>query len=122
VIASVFVAALLAQATAKDPTKDAAATAATVAAELDHANKCRVHTQMLPTVFADNAGRKRWGEAVSAWWTKESDRLAARLGLSAGDAEIRRLLIPITPDMDFINACVGEAKRHGLKPRAASAR
>ncbi|WP_404479680.1 hypothetical protein [Novosphingobium sp. BL-52-GroH] len=93
---------------------EAAATPARVA--FDHAARCRVHTQMLPAVFTENPARQRWGRIVYDYWSKRSDLLAQDAGIKPEQREISYLLIPITADMDFINTCIDEAMKDGLKP------
>jgi hypothetical protein len=93
-----------------------AAAATPAQAAFDHAARCRVHTQMLPAVFADNPARQRWGRIVHDYWIERSDRLAPDAGITPERREISYLMIPITADMDFINGCIDDAKKDGLKP------
>lgn len=83
--------------------------------EFNHAAKCRVHTELLPSIMVEDPRRQQWGRAVFAYWVKRSDRLAARAGFKPEEVSTRYLMIPITADMDFINGCIEEARKDGVK-------
>ncbi|WP_349023044.1 hypothetical protein [Sphingorhabdus sp.] len=82
---------------------------AALQAQFDYAAKCRVHTQMMPAIAKDVSGRQT-GEAVYAYWIKESDRLGKKLGRTKEQLELDYLLIEIKADMDLLMDCAKKTK------------
>lgn len=50
------------------------------------------------------------GDAVHAYWIKESDRLGKQLGRTQEQLEFDYLLIEIKPDMDLLMDCAKNTK------------
>lgn len=79
---------------------------ATVEEQFEEAARCRVHSEMLPAVLAENPNGRQLGEAVYAYWIRESNRLADELGLTQDERTWRYLVIEITADTDLLRACI----------------
>jgi hypothetical protein len=77
--------------------------------QFDYAAECRVHTQLMPSMAKNERGRQM-GEAVFAYWVRESDRLGKKLGRTQDQLELDYLLIEIKADMDLIMNCAKNTK------------
>ena len=71
----------------------------------EQAATCRVHTELLPSLFEGDPARVRTGRRIFRYWVGESDRLGAELGLEGDALSMRYLLIPITADEALLRKC-----------------